>query len=246
MIKAAIDLPGDRTLVLLGLTGENITRICAGEPIAFNAATLGVGLDDVAISVAYGRDQSDIAEQLASGGLLDRIKATPWDTERPMQPVPTADHIDVRQIVLEDIAADPIAADQYMTDPAFKLSIETVIGTLDRILDCVAETGRHDPDELEALAHTMVRRLSGSSDDRAEDSAVIAHAAALLTPDPTTPPAVTITTVLGVQDPTFYAPASPSGITGTGVRALQQALAESGFEILHGPTRANPQAPLPG
>ncbi len=174
MIKAVCHV-GHQRIILLGLTGENVTRIVAGEPIAFNANALGIGLTNTTISICYGKQQGDIADQMATAGLLDKVVATPLDTQPPLQPPTSTDHIDVRRLVLDNVQADPSAAGSYLHDAAFHLSIETVIGTLDRVLSCVAETGRHTAKELTALAGQMVAQMSGDRQQRAEDSAGIAE-----------------------------------------------------------------------
>lgn len=61
MIKAVLR---DRTgpVVLLGLSGENVTRLMAGEPILVNLAELG--LPPLRIALTGGRTEADIMQQL--------------------------------------------------------------------------------------------------------------------------------------------------------------------------------------
>lgn len=62
MIKAVARGPGGQPTVLLGLSGENVTRLMAGEPIAFSLAELG--LPPLRIAILGGRTETDIAQQL--------------------------------------------------------------------------------------------------------------------------------------------------------------------------------------
>jgi hypothetical protein len=49
-------------IVLLGLSGENLTRLVAQEPIAINLADLG--LPPCQVIITYGRTESEILEDL--------------------------------------------------------------------------------------------------------------------------------------------------------------------------------------
>lgn len=62
MIKASGKTGDGRPFVLLGLSGENVTRIVAGEPIKLNLKD--VGLDDIEVAIVYGKTESDIVDQL--------------------------------------------------------------------------------------------------------------------------------------------------------------------------------------
>lgn len=62
MIKASGKTGDGRPFVLLGLSGENVTRIVAGEPIKLNLKDLG--LDDIEVAIVYGKTESDIVDQL--------------------------------------------------------------------------------------------------------------------------------------------------------------------------------------
>lgn len=61
MIKAR-GTDGDRPLMLLGLSGENVTRLIAGEPIRFDAAE--IGLPSCTVVIMYGHTEADIAAAL--------------------------------------------------------------------------------------------------------------------------------------------------------------------------------------
>lgn len=62
MIKARLHDSSGRPIVLLGLSGENVTRLMADEPIPVDLAELGIpGLTVILIS---GRTEADITAQL--------------------------------------------------------------------------------------------------------------------------------------------------------------------------------------
>jgi hypothetical protein len=62
MIKAIVRTAGGQPTVLLGLSGENITRLMAGEPIALSLTELG--LPPLHIAIIGGRTETDIIHQL--------------------------------------------------------------------------------------------------------------------------------------------------------------------------------------
>ena len=73
MIKAAGKTGAGVPLLLLGLTGENVTRLAAGEPIRIPAAHLaGLGLPPVEIVIHYGRDDQVVLADLAAHGVTVR------------------------------------------------------------------------------------------------------------------------------------------------------------------------------
>lgn len=61
VIKAS-GIDGDRPLMLLGLSGENVARLVAGEPIRFDATE--IGLPPCTVVIMYGRTEADIAAAL--------------------------------------------------------------------------------------------------------------------------------------------------------------------------------------
>lgn len=61
MIKAAGQHNG-RPLLVIGLSGENMTRLMAGEPILFDAGALG--LPEMSVLVVGGRTEDAIAADL--------------------------------------------------------------------------------------------------------------------------------------------------------------------------------------
>ena len=75
MIKAVgVDKDG-QPLLLLGLSGENITRLMADEPIAFGTAELG--LPPMTVVILLGRTEADIIEQLRTAGVRAPIEVLP-------------------------------------------------------------------------------------------------------------------------------------------------------------------------
>lgn len=62
MIKAVVRDTTGQPLVILGLSGENMTRLMADEPILINLADLG--LPPLRIALIGGRTETDIADQL--------------------------------------------------------------------------------------------------------------------------------------------------------------------------------------
>lgn len=62
MIKAALRDSLGRPVILLGLSGENVTRLMADEPIKINLAELG--LPPLQIAIVGGRTKADITAQL--------------------------------------------------------------------------------------------------------------------------------------------------------------------------------------
>lgn len=65
MIKARGEV-GGRPMLLLGLSGENVTRLMAGEPILFDGTPYGF---DGNIVICGGRTEADIVAELAKHGL---------------------------------------------------------------------------------------------------------------------------------------------------------------------------------
>lgn len=68
MIKATGKTGDGRPMVLLGLSGENVTRLMADEPIRFDLAELG--LPSMVVVIVGGRTEDAITEKLREAGLL--------------------------------------------------------------------------------------------------------------------------------------------------------------------------------
>ena len=62
MIKARTFDPDGHPVVFFGLSGENVTRLMAGEPILFNLAELD--LPPMKVIIAYGRTEQAIKNDL--------------------------------------------------------------------------------------------------------------------------------------------------------------------------------------
>lgn len=67
MFKARGRTGQGNDLVYLGLTGENVTRLAADEPITFNLSELG--LPAVQVVIVYGKTENAIVEQLEAHGV---------------------------------------------------------------------------------------------------------------------------------------------------------------------------------
>lgn len=57
---------GGRPMMLFGLSGENVTRLMAGEPILFDATPFGF---DGNVVIVGGRTEQDITDELRKYGL---------------------------------------------------------------------------------------------------------------------------------------------------------------------------------
>lgn len=69
MIKASGRTADGRPLAVLGLSGENVTRLAANEPIVIDLAELG--LPPTVVVLIYGRTEQTITDQLVRLGLVD-------------------------------------------------------------------------------------------------------------------------------------------------------------------------------
>jgi hypothetical protein len=62
----ALGVHEGKPLLVVGLSGENITRLAAGEPIYFNGAE--VGMASLNVLIAYGRTEQDILDEVNAVG----------------------------------------------------------------------------------------------------------------------------------------------------------------------------------
>lgn len=70
MIKAAAQTAFGQPVLFLGLSGENVTRLAAGEPILIRSADMAaLGLPVMDIAIHYGRTEEDIAAGLEAHGV---------------------------------------------------------------------------------------------------------------------------------------------------------------------------------
>lgn len=68
MLNAAGRTADGRPLLMLGLSGENMTRLMAGEPIILEAEKFG--LDPMQVLICGGRTEHDILDRLRSHHLI--------------------------------------------------------------------------------------------------------------------------------------------------------------------------------
>lgn len=70
MIKAAGRTALGVPLLFLGLSGENVTRLAAGEPIRVSASAMAaLGLPQMEVVLHYGRTEDDIVADLKAHGV---------------------------------------------------------------------------------------------------------------------------------------------------------------------------------
>lgn len=73
MIKGAMRTGLGLPMLFLGLSGENVTRLAAGEPIRIPAAELvAMGLPQVEVVIHYGKTEQAILDELAEHGMMRR------------------------------------------------------------------------------------------------------------------------------------------------------------------------------
>lgn len=70
MIKAAGKTGIGQDFLFLGLSGENVTRLVAGEPIRIRSAEMSaLGLPPMLIVLHYGRTENAIRDELYKFGV---------------------------------------------------------------------------------------------------------------------------------------------------------------------------------
>jgi hypothetical protein len=73
VIKAAGRTGLGLPLLLLGLSGENVTRLAAGEPIMIRSTELAaMGLPTVELFIVYGRTEQEIIDEMRAHGLIEQ------------------------------------------------------------------------------------------------------------------------------------------------------------------------------
>lgn len=76
LLEQALDL------LFLGLSGENVARMAAGEPARVKKEDLQeLGLPEMVVVIAYGRTEQDIIAELKASGV--RLHGLPEEQERP-------------------------------------------------------------------------------------------------------------------------------------------------------------------
>jgi hypothetical protein len=70
VIKAAGKTAFGTDLLVLGLSGENVTRLAAGEPVLVTAQDLAaLGLPEMMVVICYGRTEQAVLDELRGAGL---------------------------------------------------------------------------------------------------------------------------------------------------------------------------------
>jgi hypothetical protein len=73
VIKASSRTGLGEPLLFLGLSGENVTRLAAGEPIRVNSAQMAeLGLPPIVVVIHYGRTEADILAEVREHGITIR------------------------------------------------------------------------------------------------------------------------------------------------------------------------------
>ena len=67
MIKAVVSTPNRGNLIILGLSGENVTRLAAGEPIRIPGEQLNI--PGTTLVICYGKTEADIVAELKEHGI---------------------------------------------------------------------------------------------------------------------------------------------------------------------------------
>lgn len=65
MIKAIAKMNDGRPMLMLGLSGENMTRLMANEPIQIDVGSLGADLPELVIVLLGGQTEAGIQRDLA-------------------------------------------------------------------------------------------------------------------------------------------------------------------------------------
>ena len=81
MIKARGRAGDGRPLVILGLSGESVTRLFADEPILLDLAELG--LPPCLVVIVGGKTEDTIRQELIRFGLLETDDAPPDPSPTP-------------------------------------------------------------------------------------------------------------------------------------------------------------------
>jgi hypothetical protein len=70
MIKAGSKTALGEPMLFLGLSGENVTRLTAGEPIMISSAQVAqLGLPPMVVVIDYGRTEADILAEVKGHGI---------------------------------------------------------------------------------------------------------------------------------------------------------------------------------
>jgi hypothetical protein len=70
VIKASTKTALGQPMLFLGLSGENVTRLAAGEPIRITAHQMAqLGLPQMEVIIHYGKTEDDILGELKAHGI---------------------------------------------------------------------------------------------------------------------------------------------------------------------------------
>jgi hypothetical protein len=73
MIKARTSTALGEPLLFLGLSGENVTRLIAGEPIRITSAQMAeLGLPPIVVVLHYGKTEAAILAEVREHGVVLR------------------------------------------------------------------------------------------------------------------------------------------------------------------------------
>jgi hypothetical protein len=80
VIKAAATSATGEPILFLGLSGENVTRLTAGEPVRVTSAQMReLGLPPMVVVVHYGRTEDNILAEFREHGVTVREAGDPGD-----------------------------------------------------------------------------------------------------------------------------------------------------------------------
>ena len=85
MIKLAAKTGLGQDLLFLGIDGENVTRLVAGEPILIKAEDLAaLGLPPIVVAIHYGKTEQAILDEFRARGVrvIDARGSSPNDELR--------------------------------------------------------------------------------------------------------------------------------------------------------------------
>jgi len=70
VFKATSRMKDGRPLVILGMSGVNVTRMIAHEPVTVDVGALGDGMPELQVVIMYGKTEAVIVDQLREAGLI--------------------------------------------------------------------------------------------------------------------------------------------------------------------------------
>lgn len=86
MIRAAATTGNGTPLLFLGLSGENVTRLAAGEPIRIGTQQMThLGFPAMEVVIHYGRTEQAILDEIRAHGI--RLPTAGTDAREPAVPI---------------------------------------------------------------------------------------------------------------------------------------------------------------